>query len=615
MAETREGSSPASSALERLRASQPRESAPANASPDAADASPDAADAPAAPGGGTRARTAVRRPPPPARAPGAGKAGDHTPAAESGGPANQPAGRPSPSAGRIAEPTGRIAARTGLPPQPPRAPLPGRPGYETPRHMAGHQTRVNDDGTTSRKALSDWLDHLEPPDWDALAKTLALAWSRQRSLAAERSAARAERREIRHREARAREARRHQAELERAERERAELQRAELERAELERAELERAARERSDGGPGERRPAHPGPAAGGSSATLAGLTASESADTEADLAGLIENAREAIAAAREHPEGRIHNGPERGLPPRGPVWIEDTEPEPIYVPPYNLPSTEPNPPEVQADLYRRTAQAVAAGVALLLGFLCLGVFGGETAHSTPGSPFHPDFSLLSMDVDSFAVWGIILIGLAVSAVYSWHPSQRSSRRQRSLGYPTAGASLLGALWLLAARNGLAGTALWIAAALTAVLVYCLHQLNRRTARSTTERVLTDAPIGLFLGWMLALLPMSVGVWLTSRSIDVVLPASWWAALSVVAATWAAVSFSMSERGRIIVALGFGWGLFWTMTARLLGPNDSALVAILAGVCAFIVILATENRRYQIGHAERRAARGQRTEF
>ena len=91
----------------------------------------------------------------------------------------------------------------------------------------------------------------------------------------------------------------------------------------------------------------------------------------------------------------------------------------------------------------------MAAGVALLLGFLCLGVFGGETAHSTPGSPFHPDFSLLSMDVDSFAVWGIILIGLAVSAVYSWHPSQRSSRRQRSLGYPTAGASLLGAGALL----------------------------------------------------------------------------------------------------------------------------------------------------------------------
>ncbi|MET1036154.1 MAG: hypothetical protein ABWX68_13045 [Arthrobacter sp.] len=480
--------------------------------------------------------------------------------------------------------------------------------------MAGHQTRVNDDGTTSRKALSDWLDHLEPPDWEALGKRLALVWSRQRSLAA----ARAERREIRHREARAREARRHQAELERAEREQAELEQAERERTERERTEreqAERAERERSDGGPDGTRPAHPGPDLGGSSAPLAGLTAGGSADTEADLARLIENAREAIAAARDHPEGRIHNGPERGLPPRNPVWIEDTEPEPIYVPPYNLPSTEPNPPEVQADLYRRTAQAVAAGVALLLGFLCLGVFGGETAHSAPGSPFHPDFSLLSMDVDSFAAWGIILIGLAVSAVYSWQPSQRSSRRQRSLGYPTAAASLLGALWLLAARNGLAGTALWIAAALTAVLVYCLHQLNRRTARNTTERVLTDAPIGLFLGWMLALLPMSVGVWLTSRSIDVVLPASWWAALTVVAATWAAVSFSMSERGRIIVALGFGWGLFWTMTARLLGPNDSALVAILAGVCAFIVILATENRRYQIGHAERRAARGQRTEF
>lgn len=51
------------------------------------------------------------------------------------------------------------------------------------------------------------------------------------------------------------------------------------------------------------------------------------------------------------------------------------------------------------------------------------------------------------------------------------------------------------------------------------------------------------------------------------------------------------------------------------MMARLIGPNHSAAVAIMAGLCAFITLLATENRRYQIGHAERRAARGQRTEF
>jgi hypothetical protein len=43
--------------------------------------------------------------------------------------------------------------------------------------------------------------------------------------------------------------------------------------------------------------------------------------------------------------------------------------------------------------------------------------------------------------------------------------------------------------------------------------------------------------------------------------------------------------------------------------------NDSIWVAILAGMAGFVVLLATENRRYQIHHAEHRAARGKPTDF
>lgn len=189
-----------------------------------------------------------------------------------------------------------------------------------------------------------------------------------------------------------------------------------------------------------------------------------------------------------------------------------------------------------------------------------LGRFGGATAHSGSESRFDPDFSLLSMGVDSFALWGVVFLGLGAYAVYQWHPTQRSSLRQRSLGYVAASSALLGALWLLAARGGLVATSMWIAAATTAVLVYGLRLLNLRTARSRTERMLVDAPIGLYLGWMLVVGPMNVAVWLTSRGIDLILPAGTQGVVALVGATWAAVSFSMSERGRIVVAMGFGLG-------------------------------------------------------
>ena len=70
-----------------------------------------------------------------------------------------------------------------------------------------------------------------------------------------------------------------------------------------------------------------------------------------------------------------------------------------------------------------------------------------------------------------------------------------------------------------------------------------------------------------------------------------------------------------TERGRIVLASGFAWGMFWLLVPRLLGPDHSVWVAVLAGMAGFVVLVATENRRYQINHAEHRAARGKRTEF
>jgi hypothetical protein len=55
--------------------------------------------------------------------------------------------------------------------------------------------------------------------------------------------------------------------------------------------------------------------------------------------------------------------------------------------------------------------------------------------------------------------------------------------------------------------------------------------------------------------------------------------------------------------------------MFWLLVPRAVGSHSSIWIAILAGMACFVALLATENRRYQIHHAEHRAARGKPTDF
>lgn len=538
MTETRQETSAASEALERLRASQPS-SPPQLPSDDAV------------PG-----RPSPRTSPADGASPGPADGSGSAPGSDT---------------------------RSMLPPKPLHAPEGVvEEGSAASRHMAapGSHGRVGDENATTR--LNTWLDGLNPPDWQGIADqartTTRTTIDAQRAHARKRAEAREE-------------ARLQKARL-RAEREAAERAEAE-EEAERQRAAQE-AARKASEEAAAQQ---------------AAEEAAARAASSSADLETLVESARDAIVDAAAHPFPRTSEE----LRNSSPYWVDDEGP--IYVPPYNLPSRDPDPEANRMDLVRRVVVSVVAALSLALGFLGLGWFGGATAHSAAESPFRPRQALLVPGIDSFMIWGVLFIWIALYAIYQWRPSQRSSYRQREIGYLTAGAGLLGALWLLCARASLVFLTVVIALAMTAVLVYAVRRMNQRTARSRMERVFVDGPAALFMGWALVLLPATLSIALTRVGFSLLLPASWWGVVVVIGATWAAATMSMSERGRIVLALGYAWGLFWIMLDRLIGPLFSTPVAIICGLCAFIVLLATENRRYQIGHAERRAARGQRTEF
>lgn len=281
---------------------------------------------------------------------------------------------------------------------------------------------------------------------------------------------------------------------------------------------------------------------------------------------------------------------------------------EPVYVAPYALPDFSPAPAEEPGDLRRRLMGSASALAAAIVSLVCLGTLVSGQVDSL-GS----NYSLLSIAPSAHLIWPVIFIWAVLGAAYSWSPSQRSAARQRAVGGSFALACAAAMLWMLSSLAAWQFPAFVFSAASCWFLYASMRELNLKTARTRRERLLTDAPISLMTGFSLVVLGSTFANMLASWGADGL--GIWVGSLAVPGLGFLAMTLSMTERGRIILAIGFGWGMFWLLVPRVLGSHHSIWIAILAGMAGFVVLLATENRRYQIQHAEHRAARGKPTDF
>ncbi|QCU78863.1 hypothetical protein E7744_12540 [Citricoccus sp. SGAir0253] len=294
----------------------------------------------------------------------------------------------------------------------------------------------------------------------------------------------------------------------------------------------------------------------------------------------------------------------------------EDEPPAVRYIPPYNLPSREPDPRPTVLDALRRavvTVSWLAFVVGGVYGVGLLGVDGtGPWLHELHGGRFAGDYSMLSMQSWAQLVWPLLWLALGVYTVHQWMPSQASAARQRATGWRMSAAMLAAVGWFVIARTGvMLGVELVVWLALTYLLVDVVHQLNLYTARTRTERALTDGMIGLYAGWAVIHAATNLSIWLQSLGVNLLwIPGAVWAVLAIIVVVWGTAMMSMTERGRITIALGLAWGLAAILVPRLVGTMHSVWVAIMAAMGLFVVLLATENRRYRINHAEHRAALG-----
>lgn len=561
----------------------------------------------------------------------------------------------APGAPSQTAPSTEPAERSETPPSP-TADSPREPGQAaaTARRMS-HVRREKPASAPSR--INDWLDSLGEPDWDEVTDAIyesptrtkqALQRARQRRqdnrrrraeekerLAAEQAREAEERadREARERaqaEAERREAERvaaeraHEEEVRLAaeavlERQRAEEQalREELEREEAEAAlrrqqeretrALQQAAQE-EDGSahvpPASRRPMLQQP---GEHLTDAQLLerARESLPEWRRLDRIVEKAQAIEAATQRHrPALDVADVPSVEEPPRA------------YIPPYNLPSTDPDPEPNRTDLARRIVVTLTWAAFVFAGLWSLGMVGERPMlHQLAEGRYSSDVSMLSMASWHLAIWPILWLALGVHVVHQWMPSQTSAERQRATGWRLSAAMAGVTLWLVLTRLGLAWFDVFVWLAIGYLLVDTVHQLNLYTARTRAERVITDGMIGLFTGWSIIFTATVISIWLQRAGVDVLwIPGSLWAVATLVVVIWGTAMLTMTERGRMTIALGLAWGLAAILGPRLISPMQSVWVAIVAAMGAFIVLLATENRRYRINHAEHRAALGHEPE-
>jgi hypothetical protein len=286
------------------------------------------------------------------------------------------------------------------------------------------------------------------------------------------------------------------------------------------------------------------------------------------------------------------------------------------YIPPYNLPSREPDPAPVPSDLLRRVTVTIAWLVFVAGGVYGLGFLGedatGPWLHELHDGRFTGAYSMLSMASWAMAAWPVLWLAMGVYTVHQWMPSQAAAARQRATGWRASAAMVAAVAWFVIARTGvMLGAELVVWLALTYLLVDSIHQLNLYTARTRVERAITDGMIGLFTGWAVVYAATNGSIWLQSLGINLLwIPGPVWAVLTIVVIVWGTAMLAMTERGRITIALGLSWGLAAILVPRLVGSMHSVWVAIFAAMGLFVVLLATENRRYRINHAEHRAALG-----
>jgi hypothetical protein len=242
-------------------------------------------------------------------------------------------------------------------------------------------------------------------------------------------------------------------------------------------------------------------------------------------------------------------------------------------------------------DLIRQILVICAFCFMIVAAMVGTGLFGGTPVQDLQDGALDEDGSYLAPASPAFSIWTVIYVGLFAYTVWQALPRQRSTERQRVLGWLIAGTMVLNGLWLVAAQFGSLPLTVLAIIVLLALLGVTFHRTVIEPADGWADRLLVDGVTGLHLGWVTLATVANITAWLT-----VIGPPDWedsatlWGVIVLVAVAVIGLGIEAASHWRLAPALALAWGLSWLAVGRLTGDPSSAAIGFTAlGVAALIL--------------------------
>ncbi|HEY5483450.1 MAG TPA: hypothetical protein VIK31_06505 [Propionibacteriaceae bacterium] len=263
----------------------------------------------------------------------------------------------------------------------------------------------------------------------------------------------------------------------------------------------------------------------------------------------------------------------------------DDTASPPVRVGPVTLKQA------LGTDGVGRVIVTVSYLFCLVGALVCFGVI-DDTAPSL-STLLSPTASLLAPALLAHRLWWVVMVGLGIYAAWMWLPTNAGDPRGRAIAYPSAVAMGLLGIWFFVVRGG--GLVLGALASLVVVaaLTWTLHVAGTVPSRHFLGRQFTQIGLAVTLGWMSILTADTLAAALTAHHVRAIwISAETWGILATTALLGFGMALLRYLPGRLYIASAMAWGFVWIAYGRVLGAPKAYGLAIVALICALLVLIA-----------------------
>ena len=251
-------------------------------------------------------------------------------------------------------------------------------------------------------------------------------------------------------------------------------------------------------------------------------------------------------------------------------------------------------------DIVRQSSVIAAAAFMLIAAFIGTGAAGGTSVQNLQGGALDSDGSFLAPGRSAFGIWTLIYAGLIAYTVWQALPKQRTSARQRSMGWWIAVTMVLNGAWLVTSQFGSLLSTVVVMGLLLAALCWTFHRavVTKEHQSPWLDAVLIDGVTGLHLGWVSVATVANVAAWLTATG-----PDSWearahlWAITMLVVVLIIGLGMSWASGWRLTPPFAMAWGCLWIGLERLGGQPYAVDVGVVAIIVAALLVVVPGTAR------------------